>query len=148
VYDLRGKAFLLLLAIGLIVMVLRIAGRPRAGRRFTAWPPMLLLLWPAGAIVFDTVDWARYLTVLCTELRTKGDTGTGQFLAQPLVRKFNWGWTGPTMSVLLRPPGSSKIIVFHKPDGPSFEPFDPTSGGPDITVFKAAGPICRERSGH
>jgi hypothetical protein len=143
-YDMRGKAFLLLLAIGVVVLMLRCVGWPRPGVRFAAWPPMLLLLWVAGATVLDTADWARYLEALCTELRTDGEAGTAAFLARPLAGKFNWGWTGPTLSVLLRPEGSSKIIVFHPPDEPSFEPFDPTSGGPDIAIFKSAGPICHD----
>jgi hypothetical protein len=143
-YDQRGKAFLLLVAIGVVVLTLRCVGWPRPGVRFAAWPPILLLLWVAGATVLDTADWARYLEALCTELRTEGDFGTAEFLAQPLARKFLWDWTGPTMSVLLRPEGSSKIIVFHPPDEPSFEPFDPASGGPDIAIFKSAGPICHD----
>jgi hypothetical protein len=140
-YDRRGKAFLLLVAIALVVLVLRCARRPRPDSRFAAWPMLLLLLWPVGATVFDTVDWARHLSVLCGELRSEGYPGP-DFLVRPVVAKFLWGWTGPTMSVLLRPAGSGKIIMFHPPGEPSYEPFDPASGGPDITAFQIAGPIC------
>jgi hypothetical protein len=53
---------------------------------------------------------------------------------------MRYEWEYPTLSVLLRPPGSDRILLH--PDYDGWLPFDPRTEVPDISAFRNDG-ICR-----
>jgi hypothetical protein len=139
----RAQVWLILLAVCLLLLI----ARATPLRNVAAHPlpaPMILVLplLAAGTIdAIDTHDWRGYLDELCAELRgADGAAGSEDFFAGRRVRKMRYEWEYPTLSVLLRPPGSDRILLH--PDYDGWLPFDPRTEVPDISAFRNDG-ICR-----
>ena len=86
-------------------------------------------LWN-GAVA---AQWTEYLALFRREL--SAHNGLIRYEASLLSREtvdgrpvsaFNWGWTMPTMSLLLAPGGRVRTILRNPREWEGWEPFDPT----------------------
>ena len=114
------------------------------------WPrlagfPVRFLLLPA-AVVFavdlhDTIGWKAYINAFCDTLASTASAEQRlAFPRQPQAQKYGWGWTYPTMSVLLRPAGSQATVI--DADHDSWQPFDPTAPTSNVSAYQIDGGIC------
>ena len=89
--------------------------------------------------------WSVFLHRFCHQLRTVSYNSLAdlKFLESGRVSEFAWNWELPTLSVLLRPANSSRIIRDKSYTG--WMPFDPNGKVPDIERFKKSSSICRGR---
>ena len=90
----------------------------------------------------DVVDWRYYLRDVCAALRAPdASISDADFFASRRVVKMEYDWEYPTLSVLLRPPGSDRMLM--NPNYSGWLPFDPQAATPDISGYQATdGGIC------
>jgi hypothetical protein len=96
---------------------------------------LVLLCLTIGQLVWNVaaaVQWQGYLGLFRTELAAHA--GLVPYfqtrLARPLAdgrpaAAFTWGWTMPTMSILLAPEGRVASIIANPPGWVPWQPFDP-----------------------
>jgi hypothetical protein len=90
----------------------------------------------------EVAAWRAYVNTFCIEVAgpTKASRDHAAFLARNDVRRLGWDWELPTMSLLLRPPGSYALVV--NPAYHGWQPFDPVTGLPNITDFRRSRGVC------
>jgi hypothetical protein len=103
--------------------------------RFTVAMLVILAAGQTGWHLATTHHWLRYLGTFREILDTKcgvvelEDALEGYPVAtQENVRRMTWGWTNPTMSLILSPGGRVRTIVAN-PVGVEWQPFDPRNPG-------------------
>jgi hypothetical protein len=135
-YEQRAKVVPIILGLSLaaVIRCQFVGARPT-----TARSPFLLVIIPALAVfaldLHDTFGWRHYIAAFCDTLDDRGSiTARGEFPLSPYARAYGWGWMYPSMSLLLRPPGSDAIVTNLQ--GTDWQPFDPTSQVPDLSRYK------------
>ena len=138
----RAQVFPYLLgAFALLVAAQHPAVKGGLGAR-PLWP----LLIPIGLVcalhLSEVAAWRSYMSSFCTDLAGPGaPSGRDAFLATDGARRFGWNWELPTMSVLLRPSDSHRLI--SDPSYTGWQPKDRESKAPLIARFKRSGGLCR-----
>lgn len=138
-YAQRAVVVPIILALTLLAVLARRWPHP------AGWPAhlVLLALLPAAAVfaidLGDTLGWRTYMGGFCRALSTAPATPDGSFARDPSALKYGWTWTYPSMSVLLRPAGSTVLLI--DPDYRGWQPFDPAAA-PDLSAYKTGGAIC------
>jgi hypothetical protein len=145
-YPQRAQVFpFLLLAFVLLVIAPLPQVQAIAQRTRQQWPLLAPISLVFAMHVAELRGWRAYLTSFCTELTRPGEeSANALFLARRDVRRFAWTSELLTMSVLLRSPGSNRIV--SDPSYHGWEPFDPLTGAPDITRFKQSASLCPANS--
>ncbi|MBV8096772.1 MAG: hypothetical protein JO110_26715 [Acetobacteraceae bacterium] len=109
--------------------------------RRTSYP--LLLIPVLAMLVLDLrsiSEWRVHMASMCEALWNDIPRAGSVFLDEQLTQRFSSSWMLPTMSVLLRPAGSDRIIF--DPAYHGWQPFDPATQVPDIEAFKREGGLC------
>jgi len=111
------------------------------------WQPWFLLVPLLAVFVVDSNDsfgWQRFLGSMCEELGKRAEgQGDPAFAQRDLSRKFGWDWTYPTLSVLLRPPGSDAVVsdaTYH-----GWLPPSPIAHPASLDSAKREGALCGGR---
>jgi hypothetical protein len=138
----RAQVPLIMLSVCLLLLIARATALARrAALQPLAAPLLILPLLVAFTIdAADTKDWRAYLDEVCAALRTpEAADGDAGFFAGRRVVKMRYDWEYPTLSVLLRPPGSDRML--QNPAYTDWLPFDPVTEVPDLSAFQTEG-IC------
>jgi hypothetical protein len=141
VVDQRAQTFVVLAGLTLVLLVAKSPSEPVIAVR--AFHPLALAIPLITVVVldaYDSLDERAYLDQVCAQLSPGGPGPSSQFFETPAPKKFGWNWTFPTVSVLLRPLGSQKLLV--EPSYAGWQPFSTAEGVPDIDQFKAHGTFC------
>lgn len=129
--------FLALLGLQFLNWQLGWGKRLTISRSPSLFPMLMPLVIGLAVYITDLNRWRDFLALTCAELQRP--TGAA-FYDLPVVKTFGWTWEMPTLSVLLRPAGSSALLRY--PDYAGWYPFDPDSEQPDIDIFKRGSSIC------
>lgn len=108
--------------------------------RFNPWPLVLPGLMVVMLDVHDSLGWLSFLDRFCTVL-TDVKEDAAAFPGEPVAQGYGWPWTYPTLSLLLRAPGSVTLVRYPTPN--LWQPFDPDGPLPDIASYKTAGGMCQ-----
>jgi hypothetical protein len=138
----RAQVFPFLLGAFALLPIARLpAAQAIARRTWQQWPLVVPISLVFAMHVAELRGWREYVASFCTELARPGEEDADAlFRARSDVRRFAWRWELPTMSVLLRSPGSDRIV--SDPSYHDWQPFDPVRGVPDITRFKQSASLC------
>jgi len=137
----RAQVFIVLGGLTLVLLVARFQSiSPVSVRSFQPLALAIPLIAVMVLDAHDSLDERAYLDQVCVQLAPGGRGPSSQFFETPAAKKFGWNWTFPTVSVLLRPLGSQKLLV--EPSYAGWQPFSTTLGVPDIDQFKAHGAFC------
>jgi hypothetical protein len=136
--DQRAQVPVVMLAVALISMAARKLAPSLSKASPTDATFMALPLAAALTIsTVDALDWRDFLRSVCAELNTPpaSDGADGaSFFSGRLVEKMGYPWEYPTLSVLLRAPGSDRMLIH--PGYTGWLPFDPAMQTPDISAFQ------------
>jgi hypothetical protein len=148
-YASRGMVGFFMLFFGAFLALLRFG--PRRGRLSATRVPFMAAIVPATLLVAllaldmrHSLGFSQYADCFRAEVTTS--SGLVPFeatrLQDPECRpEYVWGWTNPSMSLLLRRDDSGAIVLNREQH--EWQPFDPFAGLPDLSRYygnAGAGP--------
>lgn len=132
--------FHLLLIAGLFLNRLLGTGRRIAPQTWSFAPLLVPLVALTAVYITDVRRWNTFIVKACIELERPAGAA---FYDDPSVKTYGWDWEMPTLSVLLRPKGSDRLLQY--PGYAGWYPFDPATDVPDIAGYGRGTGICRSR---
>jgi hypothetical protein len=139
-YRVRAPVGAALLAVSTIVIIYRFVPNDTirvrlSGGGWIAIVPFVLLCILSIPDFYFTLGWSRFLGEFRKEVNAR--SGITHFSETKLGSDeyliYGWGWTYPTVSLLLRSGPSGSIILNPQEEG--WQPFDPKAAIPDLHEF-------------